>query len=455
MAHTNHAVSGVRTVYLPCKPALVSISSRFIREIAQYGGDVSALVPPPVAAQLSRVHPRRRDELRPILTAEMTYDDKHDEFEDDEEFDDSDAFVRSTNGYVGDAEALLRRADRHHRLRADDAAVVVAAHRPRRDHRAARGVAASPARRDAPGALDDQGAPGVRRQDPARGRRAARGGARAGRADGAAHRGRACRRAACPPDQRGRRGRSRRLRHETEDFLDQRLGSFEILLDKLQKTVHAGRSAAVDRRSSRATRSVEEDDPTRASSTRIADSSPAVNLDVMSNPLLINAAELLRRPGSRATRRAAADASPSSASSTRASIADATVEVVAAAGIADRRHRRRRARSTSPWPDSCRRCLAAAAGDVRVRGARAVPARSSPIPTRSRSSATRSTSARWSARTSCSRLPMAPLCRPTAPGCARRAASTSTLAPCDCVRDRRSTRGGRRSSQLKANLPEQ
>ena len=34
---------------------------------------------------------------------------------------------------------------------------------------------------------------------------------------------------------------SRRLKHETEDFLDQRLGSFEILLDKLGKTVHAGR----------------------------------------------------------------------------------------------------------------------------------------------------------------------------------------------------------------------
>ena len=34
---------------------------------------------------------------------------------------------------------------------------------------------------------------------------------------------------------------SRRLRHETEDFLDQRLGSFEILLDKLSKTVHSGR----------------------------------------------------------------------------------------------------------------------------------------------------------------------------------------------------------------------
>ena len=34
---------------------------------------------------------------------------------------------------------------------------------------------------------------------------------------------------------------SRRLKHETEDFLDQRLGSFEILLDKLSKTVHTGR----------------------------------------------------------------------------------------------------------------------------------------------------------------------------------------------------------------------
>ena len=34
---------------------------------------------------------------------------------------------------------------------------------------------------------------------------------------------------------------SRRLRHETEDFLDQRLASFEILLDKLMRTIAAGR----------------------------------------------------------------------------------------------------------------------------------------------------------------------------------------------------------------------
>lgn len=34
---------------------------------------------------------------------------------------------------------------------------------------------------------------------------------------------------------------SRRQRNETEDFLDQRLASFEILIDRLQKTVHNGR----------------------------------------------------------------------------------------------------------------------------------------------------------------------------------------------------------------------
>ena len=55
---------------------------------------------------------------------------------------------------------------------------------------------------------------------------------------------------------------SRRLRHETEDFLDQRLGSFEILLDKLQKTVHAGRSR-LSIGAHRGDEVVEEDDPTK------------------------------------------------------------------------------------------------------------------------------------------------------------------------------------------------
>ncbi|MEX0848530.1 MAG: pantetheine-phosphate adenylyltransferase [Ilumatobacteraceae bacterium] len=58
MAQTNHVVSGVRTVYLPCKPALSFISSRFVREIANYGGDVSAMVTADVAAHLERVSRR-------------------------------------------------------------------------------------------------------------------------------------------------------------------------------------------------------------------------------------------------------------------------------------------------------------------------------------------------------------------------------------------------------------
>lgn len=45
MALTNHSVSGVRTVYLPCRADRGFISSRFVREIARYGGSVSHMVP--------------------------------------------------------------------------------------------------------------------------------------------------------------------------------------------------------------------------------------------------------------------------------------------------------------------------------------------------------------------------------------------------------------------------
>ena len=54
MAHNNHAVTGIRTVYLPCRPELGYISSRFVREIAKYGGAIDHLVPATVAAALRR-----------------------------------------------------------------------------------------------------------------------------------------------------------------------------------------------------------------------------------------------------------------------------------------------------------------------------------------------------------------------------------------------------------------
>jgi pantetheine-phosphate adenylyltransferase len=44
MAHTNFAVAGVRTVYVPSDPALSFISSRYIRDIAANGGDISSMV---------------------------------------------------------------------------------------------------------------------------------------------------------------------------------------------------------------------------------------------------------------------------------------------------------------------------------------------------------------------------------------------------------------------------
>ena len=56
---------------------------------------------------------------------------------------------------------------------------------------------------------------------------------------------------------------ARRLRHETEDFLDQRLGSFEILLDKLQKTVNAGRQRLSIGAMAPAPQEFEEEDPSK------------------------------------------------------------------------------------------------------------------------------------------------------------------------------------------------
>ena len=59
MALTNHRVGGVRTVFVPASPELSFISSRYIREIALYGHDLSELVPGPVASRLSQLTAQR------------------------------------------------------------------------------------------------------------------------------------------------------------------------------------------------------------------------------------------------------------------------------------------------------------------------------------------------------------------------------------------------------------
>lgn len=168
------------------------------------------------------------------------YEDEEDEF--DHEFDDSDAFVKTTNGYVGDAEQLLKRAidviataptmplSSSPRIDRDEIIELLeeTLHRLPEEMRQARWMIkerqefVNKTRREADELLEAarvQAERMVQRTEVVR---------------AAEQRARQLNEAA--------ESDARRLRHETEDFLDQRLGSFEILLDKLNKTVQAGRS---------------------------------------------------------------------------------------------------------------------------------------------------------------------------------------------------------------------
>ena len=52
MAQMNQAVSGVVTVFIPSTSADSYIASKYVREIARFGGDVLSMVPDPVARRL-------------------------------------------------------------------------------------------------------------------------------------------------------------------------------------------------------------------------------------------------------------------------------------------------------------------------------------------------------------------------------------------------------------------
>lgn len=49
----NLAISGVQTMFLPSATEHSFVASKWIREIARFGGDVTSMVPPPVAARLA------------------------------------------------------------------------------------------------------------------------------------------------------------------------------------------------------------------------------------------------------------------------------------------------------------------------------------------------------------------------------------------------------------------
>src|SRR5262245_52424037 len=52
MAQMNHKISGVDTLFVPCLSGNSFLASRLLREIHRFGGDVSNMVPPPVAKRL-------------------------------------------------------------------------------------------------------------------------------------------------------------------------------------------------------------------------------------------------------------------------------------------------------------------------------------------------------------------------------------------------------------------
>ncbi|EWT00151.1 phosphopantetheine adenylyltransferase [Intrasporangium oryzae NRRL B-24470] len=52
MAHMNHHLTGVETLFLASDPTLQHVSSSLIKEVVRYGGDVAGLVPDVVLAAL-------------------------------------------------------------------------------------------------------------------------------------------------------------------------------------------------------------------------------------------------------------------------------------------------------------------------------------------------------------------------------------------------------------------
>ena len=58
MAEMNRAVSGVRTLFLPAHSEYAFLASKYIRDIARLGGDVSSTVPAPVAKRIQERNSR-------------------------------------------------------------------------------------------------------------------------------------------------------------------------------------------------------------------------------------------------------------------------------------------------------------------------------------------------------------------------------------------------------------
>jgi pantetheine-phosphate adenylyltransferase len=52
MAQMNNHLSGVETIFIPTSPEWSFVASKLVREVARFGGDVSAFVPKVVAQHI-------------------------------------------------------------------------------------------------------------------------------------------------------------------------------------------------------------------------------------------------------------------------------------------------------------------------------------------------------------------------------------------------------------------
>ncbi len=59
-AQMNLAISGVHTIFIPSASASSFIASKYIRDIARFGGDVTSLVPTTVAKRLQEKYGRKK-----------------------------------------------------------------------------------------------------------------------------------------------------------------------------------------------------------------------------------------------------------------------------------------------------------------------------------------------------------------------------------------------------------
>jgi pantetheine-phosphate adenylyltransferase len=60
MAHMNHGLTGVETLFMPTNPLFSFLSSSLVKEVATYGADVADLLPPLVLERLSARLAERR-----------------------------------------------------------------------------------------------------------------------------------------------------------------------------------------------------------------------------------------------------------------------------------------------------------------------------------------------------------------------------------------------------------